>query len=99
MCSSLHWIAHKQASTACTPPQGHLYQGHFTFVAFITRHQGECQVNSALADATVICTIDMENEAAKISPGILKPALDPCWSMLKKRLTPSTKHVRVLYKD
>ena len=56
-------------------------------------------MNSALADATVICTIDMENEAAKISPGILKPALDPCWSMLKKRLTPSTKHVRVLHKD
>jgi len=56
-------------------------------------------VNSALEDATVICPIDMASEAAKISPDILKPALDPCWSMLKKRLTPSTKHVRVLHKD
>jgi len=93
-------LDYSQAGKHCLhSPPGALHQGHFTFVAFITRHQGECQVNSALADATVIFTMDIESEAAEISPGILKPALDPCRSMLKKRLTPSTKHVRVLHED
>src|SRR5215471_6125815 len=30
MCSSLHWIAHKQASTACTLPQGHSINSKMT---------------------------------------------------------------------